>query len=100
MWTSTETPLLDIVRGRDPNRAPREYSIRRRDRNYGVPESHGQKRATIESLSSINRGSVSNHTKVESDRFTDEWPLGGKADGGIQHTVEFDIIHERRYSES
>ena len=43
---------------------------------------------------------MSNQTRVESDTGTEDWPLSPRVLKDIQETVEFDVIHERRYSES
>ncbi|MCJ1328445.1 hypothetical protein MMC10_005122 [Thelotrema lepadinum] len=113
-WTSSETfllifcgsastlrPLLDIIRGRDPYRGSHGYgSGARANRSSNREGRQSARRSNADKLSSGNGGSVSNQTRVESDTGTEDWPLSPRVLKDIQETVEFDVIHERRYSES
>lgn len=109
VWTATETfllifcgsastlkPLLDLIRGKNPMGSSR-YGSRNHQANryHHAGASVSQKQATSKKLSTINRESVSNQARVTSDATTEEWPLNIKDYEGIQHTIEFDVIHEQ-----
>ena len=107
IWTSTETfllifcgsastmrPLLDVIRGRNPIHSYKYGTGSGRGHHPRNP-SNSQKHETSKQLGA-HRASK-HETVVTSEATSEEWPLSSikGAESGIQHTVEFNVIHER-----